>query len=120
MQTILRFFSKPYHGRVFFTRKTVKLFAPLSSFAILAAFQTFVRAYGWKLLVSFVPAAEPYWNVADKTLSILTALAGLWLANVVVVMILDKTFSKVMRSNPLAKKLLPLLKYAATVLLWGF
>jgi len=39
---------------------------------------------------------------------------------VVAVVVLDKTFSKVLKSSPLAKKLLPLLKYAATVVIWGF
>lgn len=79
-----------------------------------------MRSIGWNLLIDAVPSADAYWKIADKGLSVITALTGLWLANVVALVILDKTFSKVLKSSPLAKKLLPLLKYAATVLIWGF
>lgn len=98
----------------------MRIFAPAISFASALALHAFVRAIGWKLLVDFAPFADKYSAAADKTLSVIAGLTGLWLANVVAVVVLDKTFSKVLKSSPLAKKLLPLLKYAATVLIWGF
>lgn len=104
----------------YFFRFPMRLFAPAASFASAAALHAFVRTIGWKLLTDVAPFADKYFSVADKTLSVITGLTGLWLANVVAVVVLDKTFSKVLKSSPLAKKLLPLLKYAATVLIWGF
>ncbi len=75
---------------------------------------------GWDFFVEISPASQKYWNITDRSLSALSALAGLWLTNVVAVIALDKVFSKVLRSSPLAKKILPLLKYAASALIWGF
>lgn len=103
-----------------FFRIHMRIFAPIGSFGIAVVFHSFVRTFGWKLLVSVLPAAEAYFAIADRTLSVITGVTGLWLANVVAIIVLDKTFSKVLKSSPLAKKLLPLLKYAATVLVWGF
>lgn len=93
---------------------------PLFVFAATFALQAFVRSVGWDFLVEVLPQAQKYWTVTDRSLSALSAVAGLWLANAVALVALDKTFSKVLKSSPLAKKILPLLKYASTVLIWGF
>lgn len=93
---------------------------PLFVFAATFALQAFVRSVGWDFLVEAFPQVQKYWTVTDRSLSALSAVAGVWLASTVALVALDKTFSKVLKSSPLAKKILPLLKYASTVLIWGF
>lgn len=84
------------------------------------SFSAFMKTAGWKWISDVFPAFSGYVGASDRAVSILTAVTGLWFVNVVALAVLDKTFSKVLKSSPLAKKLLPLLKYAATILTWGF
>lgn len=98
----------------------MRAFFPLFVFAATFALQAFVRSIGWDFLIEILPQAQKYWTITDRSLSALSAVVGLWLTNTVALVALDKTFSKVLKSSPLAKKILPLLKYATTVIVWGF
>lgn len=98
----------------------MRFFLPSSVFGILFAFSSIMKSVGWKWLSELFPAFAPYAAISERIAAIAAALAGLWFANVLAVFVLDKSFSRVLRSSPLAKKLLPLLKYAASALIWGF
>lgn len=98
----------------------MRFFLPSSVFGILFAFSSIMKSVGWKWLSDLFPQFTPYAAISERVAAIAAALAGLWFANVLAVFVLNKSFSRVLKSSPLAKKLLPLLKYAASALIWGF
>lgn len=98
----------------------MKIVFPTGVFAALFVFQTFLKTMGYGLLSDAIPGFSGYVSPIGKGLGVLVGISGLWLLNVVIVAVLDKAFAKVLKSSPLAKKLLPLLKYLATVMVWGF
>lgn len=98
----------------------MKPLIPLSILIILSGFSSGMKAYGWSFITISAPFLSSYRPITEKVLTFLIGVTGIWLFSSVIIKILEKIFEKVLHSNPLARKLFPILRRMVNVLIWGF